>query len=148
MTVEKINIDKSYLKNNINKQNNAEITLNPNGSDRVRRSNSNYNFIFPSKKDLYVEATNVPDNYTDPHNINSYSKQYLLGTPEFLILQDRQIFNENSSYKSIQIPPHINLNHLCNIPYRNNSNNNVLITSSVQRVRNKFLTLVYYKPIS
>ena len=99
------NIEKGKEENNSN----SKINHNNNGK-RIRKSESNYNNIFPSKEDLNVDAVVIPDNYKESYNINTYHKQLLLGNWEFLAKKDiKNYIGGNSSFISVPVPPHVNL---------------------------------------
>jgi len=101
----------------------------------------------PAKNDLYVEAPLCPSNYQDYYNINHLSYQHLLGKEEFFTKENESFFfDNNNSSKKISVPPHVNLDHLCSAKI--NHRKGVLYTSTPQRVRNKFCTIIYYKPVN
>ena len=101
----------------------------------------------PAKNDLYVEALLCPSNYQDYFNINHLSNQHLLGKEEFFQKENESVFyDNNNSSRKISVPPHVNLNHLCSAKI--NHRKGVLYTSMPQRVRNKFCTIIYYKPVN
>jgi hypothetical protein len=119
----------------------------PNGAGEKINPSRSFNNEFPSKKEMFVDATTCPEAFVDKFNVNKNSRHLKLGTKEYVEFKNERChFSENNSFMSIPVTPHVNLNHLSCKPMV--QNHNVLMTSSVQRVRNKFLTLVYYKPIN
>jgi hypothetical protein len=105
-----------------------------------------YNSLIPTKNDLYVDALLCPTNYKEYYNINHISNQHAIGKEEYFVKEDNPIFYDNSSYRSISVPPHIFLNHLSSAKVNNRKG--ILFNSSSQRVRNKYCTIIYYKPVN
>jgi hypothetical protein len=104
-------------------------------SKESTKAHDGYNCEVPLKKDLHVEANFCPDNYRELYSMiprgvtTSYS-------------------NENTSLFAACVPAHVNLNHLS---LRNDDgpiNSHVLVTTTTSRLRNKFVTLIYYKPVN
>jgi hypothetical protein len=129
----------------------ADFRKEENGAGKYT-DNNNYSTSFPSKKDLHVDAVEVPDCYKYIFNINNPSKQETLGNSTCLNKNQDKYKNSDNSYIQLPLPSHTNLyifltlrNHLCaNMSY----SDNLLVTSSTQRVRNKCFTIIYYKPIN
>jgi hypothetical protein len=132
--------ERDFKESIIKQSNGSEI-------DCSSRKNS-YNHEFPAKKDLFVDAIVCPDNYLENFNIKRNCRILNIGAKEFMMdmIERDTYINENSSFLSIPIPAHINLNHLCT--RTSFQNENVLMTSTMQRVRNKYVTMIYYKPIN
>jgi hypothetical protein len=110
------------------------------------KNDSDYNCVMPLKKDMHLDATTCPDNYRE---IFSFTK-----FPRFMNRDNRNILNqhvasnENTSFQPISIPSHVNLNHLTLKVNNEAMSNGVLATCSTHRVRNKFVTLIYFKPVN
>ncbi len=103
----------------------------------------NYLSQIPRKIDMNVDAVLCPDNYKYLYNIDFMSNQELLGKHEYI--NNKLVYGQgNTSFLPISIPPHVDLNHICN--KKINNKKGVLITSSSQRVKNKYLTVIYYNP--
>ncbi len=115
---------------------------------KEKKSDSDFNCEIPSKKDLHVEATSCPDNYKDIFNMDKNSHQSSFGKEEYLEFSDKGYNNENTSFQSISIPSHVNLNHLSLRSVAEPLTSGILVTCASQRVRNKFLTMIYYKPVN
>lgn len=107
-----------------------------------------YKSEFPNRKDLHVDATSCPENYKYSYSIINSSHRKPVGKPDYLKPKDQSCLTENASYISIAIPPHINLNHLCLKPSETPQKSQTIVTSTTQRVRNKFLTIIYCKPVN
>lgn len=76
----------------------------------LKRTPSSYNKDFPSKSYLNVDAVVIPENYSEIYNINTYHKQHLIGNNEYLSKKEiKNYIGGNSSFKSVPVPPHINL---------------------------------------
>lgn len=79
---------------------------------------SNYKNEFPSKADLNVDAVVTPENYGETYNINTYHRQHLIGNKEFLSKKVfRNYLGGNSSFKSVPVPPHVNMYLIINYLY-------------------------------
>lgn len=107
---------------------------------------SDYSTSIPKKTDLNVDAPAVPYNYIKPFNIETQSHQTQIGNKDYLNIPHYFSECENNSYRNIASPPHVNLNLL----YSNinaNKRDSVINVSSTMRVRNKFVTYIYYNPI-
>lgn len=109
-----------------------------------------YNCIVPSKKDLHVEATGCPDNFKHHFRFShSYgSPQKKIGKKHYIQYNDGTYTNENTSLHSIPVPSHVNLNHLTIRKESDPLISGIMVTCCSQRVRNKFLTMIYYKPVN
>lgn len=111
-----------------------------------------YSNLIPKKSDLNCDAPLIPGNYKKPFDIVTQSLQKTLGISEYIITKNVREFTnnhtENRSCKTIATPPHVNLNLVyTNVQLKKrNKNNNVINISTTARFRNKFTTMVYYKP--
>ena len=139
----------------ISNENKIDTNIKHKANGKIKHSGSkNVNVSYPSlvplKKDLHLDATSCPDNYKHHFGFSPclYSQQTRLGRKEFLETSDSGYSNENTSLHSIPVPSHVNLNHLTIQKGSDPIANSVLVTCSTQRVRNKFLTLIYYKPVN
>jgi len=71
---------------------------------------TSYSELIPGRSVLNSEAPFVPVHYISLFNINLNTKQKSIGNPEFLNFSENKcISGENTSYKTISSPPHINL---------------------------------------
>ena len=92
---------------------------------------------------MNTDAPYVPFHYLRNYNINYNTRQDQIGIKNFLAYNEKNLLSENNSYKKVLICPHVNLNHECT----NCVQHSKFIRSSVsQRIRHKFLTVIYYKP--
>ena len=104
-----------------------------------------YSRKFPTKNDLNNYSPDVPYSYNYMHNINIISSQKLIGNKKYYEPKENNVLGDNCSYKKIGVLPAVEINHL-------HSNNLIIagdraLCSSFVRYRNKFITLLYYKPI-
>jgi hypothetical protein len=95
-----------------------------------------------------MDAPNIPSNYQKPFNINTKTRQDKFGNPSSLNLlyNTKHYYLGDSSYKRIAIPPHVNLN-LLYTSVNSSKKNGYLSVSTTMRVKNKFATYIYYKPL-
>jgi hypothetical protein len=118
-----------------------------NGQDTNHKEHQNvYGGYIPNKKDLNCDAPNTPSNFLKPFNIETQSFQNSIGNENYFNPND-VFFDENKSSKRIAQPPHVNLNLLYSNVNSNKKDSSLKI-STTSRVGNKFVTIVYYKPIS
>jgi hypothetical protein len=68
-----------------------------------------YSEYIPKKHEMNTEAPGVPHHYQSQFNINNNTRQMNIGNLDFLQLSEIYDSSENSSFKNITIPPHINL---------------------------------------
>ena len=102
--------------------------------------------IFPKKDRLNNYAPNVPYCYNYIYNIDIISPQKYIGKSKYYEPKENNILGDNSSYKKIAVLPVGEINHI-------HSNNLIAsgarsLCSSFVRYRNKFITLLYYKPFN
>ena len=105
-----------------------------------------YSMIFPKKDRLNNYAPNVPYCYNYIYNIDIISPQKYIGKSKYYEPKENNILGDNSSYKKISVLPVGEINHI-------HSNNLIAsgarsLCSSFVRYRNKFITLLYYKPFN
>ena len=105
-----------------------------------------YSQIFPKKNKLNNYAPDVPYSYNYMYNIDVISSQKFIGKMKYYEPKENNILGDNSSYKKIEVLPASEINHI-------HSNNLILsgersLCSSFVRYRNKFITLLYYKPFN
>jgi hypothetical protein len=80
----------------------------------VKNDSKNYNCKYLEKKECYNEAVSLPDSFKEPFDINSYSKQFRVGSNNTNFIQKNYydlIHNTNTykCYSKANNPPHINL---------------------------------------
>ena len=107
----------------------------------VRRNE--YNSYYPKQNEMNADAPHVPYHYLRNYNINYNTRQDRLGIKRFLIYNEKNLLSENNSYKKVLLCPHVNLNHECTNCVQHSK---YIRTSVSQRIRHKFLTVIYYKP--
>ena len=104
-----------------------------------------YSRKFPKKNDLNNNSPDVPYSYNYMLNINIISSQKLIGNKKYYEPKENNVLGDNCSYKKIGVLPAVEINHL-------HSNNLIIagdraLCSSFVRYRNKFITILYYKPM-
>ena len=107
-------------------------------------SKINYCNYYPKLNEMKEIAAKIPCHFPIEccHGINKFHKE--IGSKEFLILDDYNVFNSNNeSYKIIDKKDHIVLNHFTNKNAIINNNN--IINSVTIKYRHKSSTFVYYK---
>ena len=120
--------------------------------DRIKRLRKlkikkiKYSQIFPKKGRLNNYPPNIPYCYNYMYNIDIISPQKNIGKSKYYEPKENNILGDNSSYKKIEVLPASEINHI-------HSNNLIVsgkrsLCSSFVRYRNKFITLLYYKPFN
>ena len=103
-----------------------------------------YSQRHPNKDDLNNYPPDIPYTYNYMYNINVISSQNLIGKRKYYEPKENNVLGDNCYYKKIGVLPAFEINHI----HSNNlivSGNRALCSSFV-RYRNKFITLLYYKP--
>jgi hypothetical protein len=113
---------------------------------KLSKNDSDYSTDIPAKKELYVDASACPNNYKLLFDIERFSHQKYSEKDEFIEISNVFHCNENSSYIPINTPPHVNTNHI----FTNKiwSKKSVISSGMSERVRNKYITFIYYKPVN
>ena len=92
---------------------------------------------------MNTDAPRTPHHYLYKYNINYNTRQNKIGKGKYLAYKEKNLLSENNSYKKVMVCPHVNLNHhtsnICHIDH-------LVRACSSQRIRHKFVTLIYYKP--
>ena len=107
-----------------------------------------YKSEYLTKNNRNINAPKIPINYDIDFNLDNYTNQDNIGEEEYITKTKNNKYNKNEEFKSITKIPHEHLSHLClkeNLNINNNVNNyNTL--SVTQRIKHKFLTIVYISP--
>lgn len=107
---------------------------------------SEYVDYIPKKCELNCDAPNIPGNYLKPFKINTHTRQNPVGNLRFM-KPNENIYNyTDNSYKSIARPPHVNLNLLAS-SINTNKKSGILHISMTTRMKEKYVTYIYYKPV-
>lgn len=101
----------------------------------------------PKKCELNCDAPVVPGNYQKPYDINLQTQQTRLGNPNYLKRNKKNNPSTDSSYTSISKAPHVNLNLLCT-DLNTNEKSGLMNIAITTRIKEKYVTYVYYKPIN
>ena len=104
-----------------------------------------------NKNNSNVKAPKIPLIYDYNFNINNYTNQDKIGDKGCLKkLNNNKNYNTTEEYKKIACIPHDKLLHLCidNTLYldKNKDEKNFYEISVTQRIKHKFLTIVYITP--
>ena len=104
-----------------------------------------YSQIFPKKNYMNNYPPDIPYSYNYKYDLNLIGSQNIIGNRKYYEAKENNVLGDNCSYKKIGVLPAVEINHL--------HSNNIIATgeralcSSFVRYRNKFMTLLYYKPI-
>jgi 5'-AMP-activated protein kinase regulatory beta subunit len=130
------------------KENSSKLNSDP--TPRFILESKSYKCLYPSKNDLNVEATLCPENYKNNFSRSAFPNSNIICSTKNEFTNSNQIIfsNENSSIKLLAIPQHVNLNHLCLKSKEDTNSRQVIVTSTTHRVRHKFLTIIYLKPLN
>ena len=132
---------------NGNANNYIEVTENTVNVSSSKRSNNegktknDYNCYCPKVFEMNTDAPYVPFHYLHKYNINYNTRQNAIGKKKYLVYHEKNLLSENNSYKKVLTCPHVNLNHNCS---HCKVSRRYFRTCISQRVRHKFLTVVYY----
>ena len=110
---------------------------------KLNWKNLNYSNYYPPKNQLNLNAPSISNQYSNSFNLDNNTKQNEIGKNIFMKHNEHNLLSENNSYKKIFITPHINLNHLIS---RSLYNRYSILSSMTRRIRDKYSTIVYYKP--
>ena len=109
--------------------------------------NNDYTTKMPSIGELNMIPPNIIKHYLPKFDINYQSNQKKIGKKNYLKYKEKNLMDENNTYKKILVFPHEKLMHLCpNINYLNPKENNYMKICTTTRNKHKFLTTVYYRP--
>ena len=116
------------------------------------RETIEYNCNFPKPTEVNSEAPGIPQHYLFCFDLNYQTKQENLKSIFHgkLIIDKRKNLIENNTFKDIVTIDHDKLCHICyNIRNKeNNEKDNYIRTAITQRIKHKFLTIVYFTPKS
>lgn len=76
----------------------------------ILKNEVDYNNIIPLKEEMNIDTQCIPKNYSEIYNINTYHKQDFIGNKKYLNKKKEiNYIPTNSSFKSVPIPPHVNV---------------------------------------
>lgn len=111
-----------------------------------------FNSSFPKISEVNSEPPGSSKTYLLRFDLNNRSKQeYLESHFKYnLELNKRKSIIENNTFKDISVFPHYQLSHICyNVGNENNGDkDNYIRTAITQRIKHKFLTIIYFSPKS
>ena len=116
------------------------------------KKNNEYNTRLPLNCELNLTAPNIIEHYRPKFNLDYQSNQGIITKKKYLKYKEKNLMNENNTYKKILVFPHEKLMHLCpsmdelDLKGKSNKNNFIKISTTI-RNKHKFLTTVYYRPI-
>ena len=113
----------------------------------AKDTRENYLEYYPSRSELNTDAPPISQHYISSFNLNHNSRQHLLGNKKFYKSSEKNTLSDNDSFKRISHPPHVNLNHIQSKYIVRNKQGNVVLESCTCRVRHKFTTVIYYRPL-
>ena len=131
------NTESSFKQNENNKSLNASIEF--------KNSQNNYCNYFPKKNEMNDLTIKIPEQYKNKINLDKKIGNKI-GNKNFFSHEEKNIFGDNYSYKSIMSVMPVQINHI-NFKEKNIKNNSKepIVYSIVSRHRLKFTTFVYYK---
>lgn len=139
----------NYSPNN-NKDINKSITKKK--KKKTVKDTIEYNCTFPKATEVNSEAPGIPQHYLSSFDLNYHSKQdYLESSFQYKLNVDkRKNVIENNTFKEILTIDHDKLCHICsNIQNEESDNKDYYIRTAItQRIKHKFLTIVYFTPRS
>lgn len=71
------------------------------------RTVDDFSEYFPTKSEMNTEAPTVPYHYKRSFNLDNATFQQNIGDQSHLVFKKFKFFNENDSFKSITVPPHV-----------------------------------------
>ena len=154
----KINNHKEMLKENINNNiqfnNNIKKDICKKSKGFCDKKNNKapklveYKSEYLTKENSNINAPKIPVNYSNDFNLDNFTNQDKIGEKEYFTNTNNNKYNKNKDYKKITNIPHDQLSHLCinqNL-FINNNENNYKTYSITQRIKHKYLTIVYISP--
>ena len=109
-----------------------------------------FSCTFPKNSEVNSEPPGIPQYYLPCFDLNSQTKQEYLEIhfKKSLELDKRKSIIESNTFKEISAFPHYQLSHICyNVGNENNGDiDNYIRTSITQRIKHKFLTIIYFTP--
>ena len=161
-TVYKFKVNQTIKNNTENTKNNQDTTNKNKENESICKGKRNieskknkkapkfgeYNSEYLSESNIHINAPNVPLNYKCNFNVDNFTNQNILGAKEFLKTSDDNTYMNNEEYKKIKRIPHDKLSHmLINENFYINENEKKYHKFSIsQRVKHKFLTILYFSP--
>ena len=111
-----------------------------------------FSCTFPKTSEVNSEAPGIPQLFLPCFDLNNQTKQEYLKSrfKNCLELNKRKSIIESNTFKEIIAFPHSQLSHICyNVGIENNRDkDNYLRTAITQRIKHKFLTIIYFTPKS
>lgn len=72
-------------------------------------TNNGYSVHIPKRTEMNNEASLIPIHYFKFFDINLQTNQKAIGKQKYIQLTEKNVLNDNNSYKKISISPHVNL---------------------------------------
>ena len=111
-----------------------------------------FSCIFPKTSEVNSDPPGIPQYYLPCFDLNNQTKQEYLKShfKNKLELDKRKNIIESNNFKDIIVFPHYQLSHICyNVGNENNGDkDNYIRTALTQRIKHKFLTIIYFSPKS
>ena len=111
----------------------------------IKEMSKIYGNYYPLRTQLNEDLPKIPFHYKKPFNIDYFTNQQNIGNQTYQNYKEKNVLNENHSYKKILKLPVINLNHLCINNNVTNSNNKFVSAVISEHKQQKVLTFLYYK---
>ena len=133
--------DRNGNANNYIEVNDTTVNVTNQKNNNETKMKNDYNCYCPKVFEMNTDAPYVPFHYLHKYNINYNTRQNVIGKRKYLIYNEKNLLSENNSYKKVLTCPHVNLNHNCS---HCKMSRRYFRTCISQRVRHKYLTVVYY----
>ena len=109
-----------------------------------------FSCTFPKTTEVNSEPPGTPQYYLPCFDLNNQSNQEYLKShfKNNIELDKRKSIIETNTFKDISPFPHYQLSHICyNVGNENNGDkDNFIRTAITQRIKHKFLTIIYFTP--
>jgi len=140
---ENININNLKEEKNKNKKNKIIIKKNKKASKYEE-----YKSEYLSKNNINMNTSKIPFGYNIEFNLDNNTNQTKIGDQDFIKNINDVKFNTNKDFKKISKILHDKLSHLYinDFLYVNKQKNNYNKLSVTQRIKHKFLTIIYLSP--
>ena len=135
-----------------NNKNDKGNTLTKRKKKKPLKETIEFSCTFPKNSEVNSEPPSIPQYYLPCFDLNSQTKQEHLEThfKNSLEIDKRKSIIESKTFKEISSFPHYQLSHICyNVGNENYGDiDNYIRTSITQRIKHKFLTIIYFTPKS
>lgn len=118
---------------------------------KKKTKDTEYNCIFPNPSQVNSEAPGIPHHYISCFDLNNQTRQENVKSNYVneMVFDRKKNIIENNTFKDIITISHDKISHICyNIGNENSDEDKFIRASITQRIKHKFLTIIYYTPKS